>query len=105
MIAVEPPASVSVVPRFRRVRLPVALGAMLASFIGVVMFPFLAHAHRSPLWPVLGVAAVALAGALGGGLYHAVQRIPLQRTARGLGALVYLAVTSAAFVAVLNGGD
>lgn len=103
MIAVEPPASAA--PRRRRARLPIAMGAMFASFVGVVMFPFLAYAHRSPLWPVLGVAAVALAGALGGGLYHALQHIPLQRTARGLGALVYLAVTSAAFVAMLGGID
>jgi hypothetical protein len=105
MIAVEPPASAPVAPRRRRARLPIAVGAMLASFVGALMFPFMAYAHRSPLWPVLGVAAVALAGALGGGLYHALQHIPLQRTARGLGVLVYLAVTSAAFVALLNGTD
>ncbi|GHA83547.1 hypothetical protein [Cognatilysobacter bugurensis] len=99
MIAVEPPAPVA---SRRRARLPIALGAMIASLVGALLFPFMAYAHRSPLWPVLGVAVVALAGALGGGLYHALQHIPLQRTARGLGVIVYVAVTAAAFIAVLD---
>lgn len=104
MSAVQPPASTPIRQHLRRLRLPVALGAMLASFVGVVVFPLLAHAHRSPLWPLLGVVTVALAGGVGGALHHAVQRLP-SRVARGVGLVVYVAVTSAAFAVVVNGTD
>lgn len=87
----------------RRARLPIAMGAMLAALVGVLMFPFLADEHRSPLWPVLAVAAVALGGAAGGALYHVARRLPSPRIARAVGALAYLAVTCVVFDAVLDG--
>lgn len=61
--------------RRRRARLPIAMGAMLAALAGVLVFPFMADEHRSPLWPLLGVAAVAIGGAVGGALYHLARRM------------------------------
>lgn len=99
MLTVDPPVPAA---RRRRARLPVAMGAMIASLAGVLLFPFIADEHRSPMWPMLGVAIVALGGAAGGALYHLARRIPSMGLARAAGVLAYLVVTLAVFDFVLD---
>lgn len=102
MLTADPPVPAA---RRRRARLPIAMGATLAALVGVLMFPFMADEHRSPLWPLLGVATVAIGGAAGGALYHLARRVPAPFLARLVGAAAYLAVTLTVFAAVVGAPD